>query len=129
MDLIDSLDDFEVFNQPSSPKSLLEEMGIQRKPQKSLMELIKDQSRRGETGKSAQPKLPPLPPKSPLPAPQPSLPFRTEQADPKRKKVQKGKDVMEIGRSRPTREEEAQRAAKQQKVSQVSSRDAERTDI
>ena len=42
MDLADSLDEFEVFNQPSSPKSLLEEMGIQRKPQKSLMELIED---------------------------------------------------------------------------------------
>ena len=35
---------------------------------------------------------------------------------------------METGRSHPTREEEAQRVAKQQKVSQVSSRDAERTD-
>ena len=36
---------------------------------------------------------------------------------------------METGRSRPTHEEEAQRATKQQKVSQVSSRGAERTDI
>ena len=36
---------------------------------------------------------------------------------------------METGRSHPTCEEEAQRVAKQQKVSQVSSRDAERTDI
>ena len=42
VDLADSLDEFEVFNQPSSPKSLPEEMGIQRKPHKSLMELIKD---------------------------------------------------------------------------------------
>ena len=42
VDLTDSLDEFEVFNQPSSPKSLLEEMGIQRKPHKSLMELIED---------------------------------------------------------------------------------------
>ena len=129
VDLTDSLDDFQVFNQASSPKSLPEEMGIQRKSQKSLMKLIKDQPGRGGTGKSAQPKLPSLPPKSPLPAPQPSLPFRIEQVDPKRKKEQKGKDVMETGRSRPIREEEAQRAAKQQKVSQVSSRDAERTDI
>ena len=112
MDLTDSLDDFEVFNQPLSPKSLPEEMGIQRKPQKSLMELIKDQPGRGGTGKSAQPKLPPLPPKSSLPAPQPSLPFRTELADLKRKKEQKGKDVMETGRFHPTREEEAQRAPK-----------------
>ena len=36
---------------------------------------------------------------------------------------------METGRSRPTREEEAQQAAKQQKVSQVSSRGAEMIDI
>ena len=31
-DLTESVDEFEVFNQPSSPKSLPEEMGIQRKP-------------------------------------------------------------------------------------------------
>ena len=36
---------------------------------------------------------------------------------------------METRRSSPTREEEAQRAAKQQKVSQVSSQGAKRTDI
>ena len=35
---------------------------------------------------------------------------------------------METGRSHPTHEEETQRAVKQQKVSQVSSRGAERTD-
>ena len=32
VDLTDSLDEFEIFNQPSSPKNLLEEMSIQRKP-------------------------------------------------------------------------------------------------
>ena len=42
VDLTDSLEEFEIFNQPSSLKSLPEEMGIQRKPQKSLMELIED---------------------------------------------------------------------------------------
>ena len=52
MDLTESVDEFEVFNQPSSPKSLPEEMGIQRKPQKSLMELIEDQPRRGGPRKS-----------------------------------------------------------------------------
>ena len=36
---------------------------------------------------------------------------------------------METGKSCPTHEEEAQRVAKQQKVSQVSSRGAERMDI
>ena len=102
MDLTNSLDEFEVFNQPSTPKSLPEEM-----------ELIEDQPGRKATGKSTQSKLPPPPPKSPPLAPQPSLPSRTEQADPKRKKEQKGKEVMESGRSHPTHEEEAQRAAKQ----------------
>ena len=129
MDLTDSVDEFEVFNQPSSPNSLPEEMGIQRRPQKSLMELIEDQPGKGSPRKSAQPKLPPPPPKSPPLAPQSSLPSRTEQAYPKRKREQKGKDMMEIGRSRPTCEEEAQRAAKQLKVSQVSNRGAERIDI
>ena len=129
MDLTDSVDEFKVYNQPSSPNSLPEEMGIQRRPQKSLMELIEDQPGKGGPGKSAQPKLPPPLPKSPPLAPQPSLPSRTEQAYPKRKREQKGKDMMEIGRSRPTCEEEAQRAAKQLKVSQVSNRGAERIDI
>ena len=32
VDLTESVDEFEVFNQPPSPKSLPEEMGIQRKP-------------------------------------------------------------------------------------------------
>ena len=32
VDLTESVDDFEVFDQPSSPKSPPEEMGIQRKP-------------------------------------------------------------------------------------------------
>ena len=107
------MDDFKVFNQLSSPKSLPEEMGIQRKPQKSLMELIENQPGKGGPGKSVQPKLPPLPPKSPLRAPQPTLPSRVEQVDPKRRREQKGKDAVETGRLRPTSEEEAQRAAKQ----------------
>ena len=84
------------------------------------MELIKDQLGRGASGKSTQPKLPPLSPKSPLPPPQPSLPFKPEPANPKRKREQKGKEVMETGRSLLTREDEAQRATKQQKVSHAS---------
>ena len=32
VDLTNSLEEFEAFNQPPSPKSLLEEIGIQRKP-------------------------------------------------------------------------------------------------
>ena len=36
VDLTESIDDYEVFNQPSPPKNVPEEMGIQRKPQRSL---------------------------------------------------------------------------------------------
>ena len=53
MDLSESADEFEVFNQLSSPKNLPDEMGIQRKPQKSLQELLESQLGRGESGKSA----------------------------------------------------------------------------
>ena len=53
MDLTESEDEFEVFNQPPSPKSLPEEMGIQRKPQKSLLELIENQLGKGGPRKSA----------------------------------------------------------------------------
>ena len=36
VDLTESTDDFEVFNQLSPPRNMPEEMGIERKPQKSL---------------------------------------------------------------------------------------------
>ena len=107
VDLTESTDKFEVFNQPSPPKNVLEEMGIQRKPQRSLQE------GRGEAGKSSQPKLPPPPPRSPPRAPQPTLPSRTEQVDPKKRREQKGKEVMKFGRPRPSNEEEARRVTKQ----------------
>ena len=129
VDLTESVDEFEVFNQPPSPKSLPEEMGIQRKPQKSLLELIENQPGKAGPEKSAQPKLPRPPPKSPPRAPPPTLPFRVEQVDPKRRREQKGKDVVETGRLCPTSEEKAQQAAKQQKVSHAPSRGAERGDI
>ena len=50
VDLTESVDEFEVFNQPTSPKNLPKEMGIQRKPQKSLMELIENQPGKGDLG-------------------------------------------------------------------------------
>ena len=53
VDLTESTDKFEVFNQPSSPKNLPDEMGIQRKPQRSLQELLESQPRRGESRKFA----------------------------------------------------------------------------
>ena len=36
VDLTESTDDFEVFNQLSPPKNVLEEMGIQRKPKEAF---------------------------------------------------------------------------------------------
>ena len=64
--LLDSSDEFEVFNQPLSPKSTSadidfqqqmdvitsDEMGIQRKSQRSLMDLIESQPGKGASGKS-----------------------------------------------------------------------------
>ena len=129
MDLTESTDDYEVFNQPSPLKDVLEEMGIQRKPQRSLQELIESQPGRGEAGKPSQPKLPPPPPKSPPRAPQPSLASRTEQGDPKRRREPKGKEAMETGRARPSNEEEAHRVAKQQKTSHVPTRGSESADV
>ena len=117
MDLTKSTDEFEVFNQPSSPKNLPDEMGIQR----SLQELLESQPGRGESGKSVQPRLPPPSPRSPPRAPQPTLPSKTEQVDPKKRREQKGKDIMETERPCPTSKEEAHRAAKQQKVSHAPS--------
>ena len=52
----------------------------------------------------------------------------TKQVDPKKMREQKGKDIVEIGRSRPISEEEAHRAAKQQKVSHALNRGVERAD-
>ena len=112
MDLTESTDDFKVFNQPSPPKNMPEKMGIQRKPQKSLLELIENQPKRGEPGKSAQPRLPPPPPRSLPCVPQPTLPSRIEQVNLKRRREQKGKDIIKTGRPRPTSKEEAHRAAK-----------------
>ena len=84
-------------------------MGIQRKSQKSLLDLIESQLERGVPGKSTQPKLPLPSPKSPLPPPplQPSLPSRPDPVDPKRKREQKGKDVAETGRSYTEHEDES----------------------
>ena len=111
VDLTESTEEFEVFNQTSPPKNVPEEMGIQRKPQRSLQELLESQPGRGEAGKSSQPKLPPPSPSSPPRAPQSTLPSRTEHVDLK-KREQKEKDVMETGRPRPSNEEEAHKATK-----------------
>ena len=113
MDLTEPTDDYEVFNQLSPLQDVLEDMGIQRKPQRSLQELLESQPGRGEAGKPPQPKLPPPPPKSPPCAPQPPPPSRIEQVDPKRRREPKGKEVMEPRRPRPFSKEEAHRPSNQ----------------
>ena len=80
VDLTESTDSFEVFNKLSPPKNVPEEMGIQRKPQRSIQELLESQPGKGEAGKPSQPK---------------------------RRREPKGKEVMETGRPRPSNEEEA----------------------
>ena len=126
MDLTSAIDDFEVFNQSTSSPNIPEDIGIQRKPQRSLQELLESQPGRGEAGRSAQPKLPPSPPKSPPRALQPPPPSRTEQPDLKRRREPKGKEVMETGRTRSSSEEEAHRPTKQLKISHAPSRGPER---
>ena len=69
VDLTDSSDKFEVFNQIIHSEDDFDEMGVQRKPQKSLMELIKNQPGKGALGRSAQSQIPPPPTKSSPPAP------------------------------------------------------------
>ena len=117
MDLTLAIDDYEVFNQSTPSPNTPEDMGIQRKPQRSLQELLESQPGRGEAGRSAQPKLPPPPPKSPHRAHQPPPPSRTEQSDPKRRREPKGKEAIEAGRTHSSSEEEAHRPTKQQKIS------------
>ena len=129
MDLTSITDDYEVFNQSTPSPNTPEDMGIQRKPQRSLQELLKSQPGRGEAGRSAQPKLPPPPPKSPLRAPQPPPPSRTEQPNPKRRREPKSKEVIEIRRTRPSNEEEARRPTKQQRIIHAPSRGPERGEV
>ena len=129
MDLTLTIDDYEVFNQSSPSPNIPEDMGIQRKPQRSLQELLESQPGRGEAGKPAQPKLPSPPPKSPLHAPQPPPPSRTEKPDSKRGRKPKGKEVIEIRRPHPSIEEEAHGPTKQLRVSHAPSRGPERGEV
>ncbi|XP_030926603.1 neurofilament medium polypeptide-like [Quercus lobata] len=125
VELSDSSEDFGVFDQPIRSEEDLDEMGIQRKPQRSLMELIENQpGGKNAPGKSTQSQIPSLPTKSPPPAPrppshQPQQPVRVDAVELKRRREQKGKDVVDVGKSRPNREEDAQRVAKQQKTSHL----------
>ena len=129
MDLALATDDYEVFDLLTPSSNTLEDMGIQRKPQRSLHELLESQPGRGEAGRPTQPKLPPPPPKSPPRAPQPAPPSRTEQPDPKRRREPKGKEVMETGRTRSSSEEEAHRPTKQLKISKAPSQGLKRGEV
>ena len=106
-----------------------EDIGIQRKPQRSLQELLESQPGRGEARKPAKPKLPPPLPKSPPRAPQPPPPSKIEQVNPKKRREPKGKEVMEPGRPRSSSDEEAHRPIKQQRTSHAPNRGSERGDV
>ncbi|XP_065616313.1 uncharacterized protein LOC112006699 [Quercus suber] len=97
-------------------------MGIQRRSQRSLKDVIEGQPGR-VVEKQVQPNPPPLPPLHPQ-SPQPTM---TEPSDPKRRREPKGKEVMDAGRTHTTREDEDQRAAKQQKTSHGSQRGVDKT--
>ena len=91
-----------------------------------MLDLIESQPRKDAPGKSAQAQLRPPPPKLPPLPPQPSLSLKTEPVNPKRKREQKGKDVLDARRLLPTLEEESQRAAKQQKIVPARQKGSER---
>ena len=90
------------------------------------MELIENQpGGKNAPGKSTQSHIPSLPTRSLAPRPpshQPQQPARADAAELKRRREQKGKDVVDAGKSRPTCEKDAQRVAKQQKTSHLPQR-------
>ena len=120
-----SKDLYEVFDQPRSPTTStsipshssspqlshseeavlpLDEIGIQRKKKSTLLELLESQP-----GKDAPTKAP----QTKLPTPPLTQPPQIDLADPKRKREDKGKEVIEGGKNLPPRESEHQRASKQ----------------
>ena len=65
----ESSDDFEIFDQSTSPEEDPDEMGIQRKPQKSLLELMEGQPGKNVPAKTIPSQASSLPAGSPPPAP------------------------------------------------------------
>ena len=117
VEVSETSDDFGIFDQSISFGEDPNEMGIQRKPQRSLLELMEGQHGKSAPAKSTQSQAPSLPARSPPPAPrqpsrQPPQPARPDAVELKRCREQKGKEVVDVGKSRPTREEDAQRVAK-----------------
>ena len=90
-------------------------MGIQRKPRASILEIMESQAGGKAPEVAGQGKHPSLPiPHDPQPEP----------TNKKRKREQKGKDMMEEGRGVPPKENEPQRGVKVAKTTQMrSSRD------
>ncbi|XP_065629008.1 uncharacterized protein LOC136067297 [Quercus suber] len=122
VELPDSADEFEVFDQPQSPEVTSKKMVIQRRSQRSLKEVIK-----GQPGKVVEKQVQVNPPSLPLPPPLSSQPTVTEPSDPKRRREPKGKEVTDAGRTHTTGEGEDQRATKQQKTSHGSQRGVDKT--
>ena len=69
VELSDSLNDFRIFDQSVRSEEDPNEMGIQRKPQRSLMELMEGQPEKSARAKSTQSQIPSLPTRSPPPTP------------------------------------------------------------
>ena len=111
VEVSDFEDEFDVFNQILSPVASLgnlgfpslaqssphqeatstsDEMGIQRKQRSTLQELLKSQPGRKVSGKVAQTRLP---------TPPPAQPTRTDPTDHKKKREDKGKEVIETRRA------------------------------
>ncbi|KAK9987012.1 hypothetical protein SO802_031963 [Lithocarpus litseifolius] len=80
------------------------EMGLQRKARSTLQVLFESQPGRDGPGKMAQSK-PPAPPTIP--------PFCADPPEHKRKREDRGKEVMEVGRQHPPQEIEVPRGGKQ----------------
>jgi len=124
VDVSDSEDFYEVFDQPLSPEMSTsdldqssqplpshfkevatseDEMGIQRKPRSTLQELLESQLGRDAPTKTLHTRLP---------TPPPTHPLRTDPVDLKRKRDNKGNEVMEGGKNLPPREPKNQKATK-----------------
>jgi len=116
VEVLESEDEFEAFNLPLSLEAstldlslpfspIIDEMGIQRKPKSSLLDLIESQPRNDALGKAARTK----PPIRPFVLP-------SQVANLKRKREPKRKKVMGAGQTLPLREDDVQKASKQAKM-------------
>ena len=91
VEVSNSSNDFGIFDQSTHSGEDPDEMGIQRKPQRSLLELMEGQPGKSVLAKSTQSQTPSLPIRSPPPAPhqpsrQPSQPAHPDAAELKRRR-------------------------------------------